>query len=220
MRLVAAARAKKEKEPVGPDDLVRASAGAYRSGDGRFEVTKSDVGWYLVDTQQANEFGQQLIHGPIATLEAIRAAIPGARDIKPLLRVRPRAAGKSPEQAPKRPAPLPRTWIDDLPAREAAAVKRLIKALEREGVDGAEGLVRHHRDDASPTVATKIVERRLCALIDEQPEAERKRAQHLVSQATRILGDSGATVSAPAPRWALVEVTEDDQPRRRITPRV
>ena len=220
MRLVAAARAKKEKEPVGPDDLVRASAGAYRSGDGRFEVTKSDVGWYLVDTQQSNEFGQQLIHGPMPTLEAVREAVPGARVIKPLLRVRPPAAGKRPQSTPQRPAPPPRSWIDELPAKDAAAAKRLIKALEREGVDGAEGLVRHHRDDASPTVATKIVERRLRALIDEQPEAERERALHLVSQATRILADGGATVPAPAPRWALVEVTEDEQPRRRITPRV
>ena len=78
---MAAARAKKEKPRAGPDELVRESAGVYRTGDGRFEVQKSDVGWYLVDTAQANEFGQQLIHGPMATLEAIRDAIPGARDI-------------------------------------------------------------------------------------------------------------------------------------------
>lgn len=57
-------RAKKERPPPGPDDLVRESAGAYKTGDGRFQVEKSDLGWYLVDTQQMTEFGQQLIHGP------------------------------------------------------------------------------------------------------------------------------------------------------------
>src|SRR3982750_3508919 len=86
---MAAARAKKEKPAPGPNDVVRESAGVYRSGDGRFEVQKSDVGWYIVDTEQANEFGQQLMHGPLPTLASVKAQIPGARDIKPLLRVKP-----------------------------------------------------------------------------------------------------------------------------------
>jgi hypothetical protein len=76
---MAAARAKKERPPPGPDDLVRESAGAYRSGDERFRVEKSDVGWYLIDNEQANEFGQQLIHGPLPTLDAVREQMPGAR---------------------------------------------------------------------------------------------------------------------------------------------
>ncbi len=91
---MSAARAKKEKPAPGPDDLVRASAGSYRTGDGRFEVQKSDVGWYIVDTAQANEFGQQLIHGPVPTLDGVRIAIPGARDIKPLLRTRAPSSAK------------------------------------------------------------------------------------------------------------------------------
>src|SRR3954452_24270267 len=117
---MAAARAKTEKPPAGPNDLVRESAGVYRSGDGRFEVQKSDVGWYLVDTEQANEFGQQLIHGPLQTLDAVRDAIPGARDIRPLLRVRPpkaanNGAAATPSAQPRKPEPPPPpppTWIE------------------------------------------------------------------------------------------------------------
>src|SRR3954452_9861154 len=126
---MAAARAKTEKPPAGPNDLVRESAGAYRTGDGRFEVQKSDLGWFLVDTEQANEFGQQLIHGPLATLDAVREQIPGARDIKPLLRVRPtktKSPTKSDEPAkPEPPAPPP-SWIDQLPSGEATHVRQLI----------------------------------------------------------------------------------------------
>src|SRR3954453_21547278 len=130
---MAAAREKTEKLPAGPNDLVRESAGVYRSGDGRFEVQKSDLGWYLVDTEQANEFGQQLIHGPLPTLDAVRKAIPGARDLKPLLRVRPTkgamnepAAGNRKSQRIEPPPPPPPSWIDRLPEKEASEVRRLI----------------------------------------------------------------------------------------------
>src|SRR3954451_197713 len=105
---MAATRAKKEKPPPGPNDLVRESAGVYRTGDGRFEVQKSDVGWYLVDTQQANAVGQQLSHGPLPPLDAVRGAIPGARDIRPLLRVRPAKRGaKIPSSKVTKPEPPP-----------------------------------------------------------------------------------------------------------------
>ena len=223
---MAAARAKKEKPPPGPDDLVRESAGAYRSGDERFRVEKSDVGWYLIDSEQANEFGQQLIHGPLPTLDAVREQMPGARELKPLLRVRPpkhkaptsRDAVKSERPAPA-PPPLPASWIDRLPGKEATEVRRLIRALEREGLADAEALVKRHRDDPTPVIATRLIEQRLRALMDAQPEKDRERAQSLVREVARILGTGGATVERPAPRWALVEVRDGDElPRTRIQP--
>jgi len=136
---MAAARAKKDKPAPGPDDLVRESAGAYTTGDGRFRVEKSGVGWYLLDNDQANEFGQQLIHGPLPTLDAVREQIPGAREIKPLLRVRPsktkpptsRGAARQERPAPA-PPPPPASWIDRLPGKEATDVRRLIRALEHD----------------------------------------------------------------------------------------
>ena len=76
---MAGARVKQEKPPPGPDDLVRESAGVYRTGDERFRVEKSDAGWYLIDNEQTNEFGQQLIRGPLPTLDAVvaRYRVPG-----------------------------------------------------------------------------------------------------------------------------------------------
>ena len=221
---MAVARAKKDKPAPGPDDLVRESAGAYTTGDGRFRVEKSGVGWYLLDNDQANEFGQQLIHGPLPTLDAVREQIPGAREIKPLLRVRPsktkpptsRGAARQERPAPA-PPPPPASWIDRLPGKEATDVRRLIRALEHEGVADAEELVKRHRDGATPVIAARLIERRLRALIDEQPEMDRERAQALVRRVAQVLDTDGAKVERPAPRWALVEVRDGDElPRARI----
>jgi hypothetical protein len=209
---------------------VRESAGVYRSGDGRFEVQKSDAGWYIVDTEQANEFGQQLMHGPLPTLDAIREAIPGARGVKPLLRgatARARAGAASAESSKTAkptgkpaPQPPPKSWIDELPSREAERVKRLIRMLEKDGLRDAEGLARRYRDQPE-TLATRIVEQRLRALIDEQPESDRERAQHVVRRAAEILADEGMAVGDPAPRWALVSVKADHgQPEGRIRPKL
>ena len=65
-----------------PDKLVRQQAGTYRTADERFEIREADVGWFLVDSEQTNEFGQELIQGPFSTLKAVRAALPGARASK------------------------------------------------------------------------------------------------------------------------------------------
>lgn len=225
---MAAARAKKDKQPPGPDDLVRESAGTYRTGDGRFEIQKSDQGWFLLDSEQTNEFGQQLIHGPLPTLDAIKAAIPGSRDLKPLLRVRsaPQTkekavatskVGPAPKAVP--PAPPP-SWIDKLSERDARDVRQLIRALEKEGLGDAELVVRRGRGAATPVIATQVVEHRLRALADQQPEADRERAHKLIRQVAKILAEDGTSNARPTPRWALVELADDDPPAAaRMRPR-
>jgi hypothetical protein len=220
-------RAKKEKPPAGADDLVRESAGVYASGDGRFKVEKSDVGWYLIDTQQANEFGQQLIHGPLATLDAVRSAIPGARAATPLLRA-PRLAKSSARpqtkraELPPKPPPPPQSWIDRLPDKEAAAARRLMRALEKEGLGDAEELVRRHRDDVTPLIATRVLEHRLRELVNEQPEDRRTTAENLVRRVVEILAIDGTSVTGPMPGWSLVETDSDTTPlpRNRLRPSI
>ncbi|HEY6608145.1 MAG TPA: hypothetical protein VI277_03025, partial [Candidatus Limnocylindria bacterium] len=73
------APAKKTAAPADPNKLVRQSAGTYRSGDERFEVRQTGLGWYLVDSTQTDELGQELVLGPYPTLAAVRDAIPTAR---------------------------------------------------------------------------------------------------------------------------------------------
>ncbi len=214
------AKAKKQpKPPPGPDEVVRQEAGSYTSGDGRFEVRQSDASWFLVDLQQANEFGQDLIHGPFGSLKQAREALPGARDVKPLLRSRPRRPTTTASKKSK--PPPPKSWLDRLPAKEAASARALIRALEKEGLTDADALVRLHRDDRAPTIATRVVERRIAEILAAQPEDERDRISKVVQSVLKTLTVDGASAPSPTPRWALVELTDDTEaPARQIRPRV
>ena len=215
--------AKKEKPPAGADDLVRAGAGAYTSGDGRFGVQKSDQRWFVVDNQQSNEFGQQLIHGPFDTLEDVRAAIPGARDIKPLLRV-PRSKAPAPSKsapksgarsAPSKPTPL--SWIDRLPAQEAAEVRRFIGALEAEGIANAESVIKRDREsEGFAIVAEEVMARRLAKVVHGATPAAQAEVRKAVKRVMEIMTDDGGATARPLPRWELVEAPRDPaQPDRR-----
>ncbi len=117
------------------------------------------------------------------------------------------------------PPPPPKTWIDKLPAKEAADVRNLIRALGNEGLPDAETLVRRHRGAPTPVLATTLIEHRLRALVGERPQEERERAQQLVRRVTEILTRDGSATERPAPRWELVEVGDDVKLRRhRIKP--
>lgn len=217
--------AKKEKPPAGPDDLVRRGAGAYTSGDGRFGVQKSDQRWFLVDNQQSNEFGQQLIHGPFDTLGDVRAAIPGARDIKPLLRV-PRRRGEPAQRQkaapPGKKPPTPLSWIDRLPAQEAAEVRRLVGALEAEGIANAESIIKRDRDsEGFALAAEELIARRLAKVAASATPAARDELRKAVRRVAEILTDEGGATARPLPRWELVETPRDPgQPPRRIRVRI
>lgn len=232
--------AKKEKPPAGADDLVRAAAGAYTSGDGRFGVQKSDQRWFLVDNKQSNEFGQQLIHGPFDTLDDVRAAIPGARDIKPLLRIARRPASGTAKSGTKRGAPksasgrdasgkvasrkqpTPLSWIDRLPAQEAAELRRLIAVLEAEGIANAESVIKRDRDsDGYALVAEELIARRLAKLVAAASPAARDELRKAVRRMAEIVTDEGGATARPMPRWELVETPRDPrQPPRRIRLRI
>lgn len=103
------------KQPPDPNKLVRQSAGTYRSGDERFEVRQAGTGWFLVDTTQANELGQELVTGPFATLAAVREAIPEARRTTVKALPRPKGAKGAAKAAPK---PRPRREPEPEPEPE------------------------------------------------------------------------------------------------------
>ncbi|MGQ0607077.1 MAG: hypothetical protein ACT4OQ_01245 [Chloroflexota bacterium] len=210
-----------------PNKLVRQKAGTYRTADDRFEVREADVGWFLVDPEQTNEFGQELIQGPFATLKAVREAVPDARAAKPAPKPTPKTPPKTkgkvkaekPARRPKaerEPEPPPTTWIDELPKGEAAAVRRLIGALERAGIHDAESLVRRDRDGLLPAVATRLIEGRLEEIVDELPEQGRAAARDFVQRVAEVLSSEGRPKD-PLPGWTLVEVgPEPEPPNRRI----
>lgn len=205
--------------PADPDKLARQAAGTYRTADERFEVRgSSSAGWFLVDTAQANDFGQELILGPYATLDAVREAIPPARSAK-VTPIRRPSAGTTSKAKAKKPAPPPppRSWIDKLPKPEGASVRRLIAALESEGIDGAADLVRRDREGIGPAIATRLIERRLEAIVDELPERGRAGARELLRRAAEVLSVEGRA-AGELPGWSLVEIGPEPEPKnRRIT---
>jgi hypothetical protein len=206
--------------PADPDKLVRKAAGTYRTADERFEVRGGSTGWFLVDTEQANEFGQELMVGPLATLDAVREAIPSARTAKitPIRRApSARASEKASGRKKAEPPPPPPSWIDRLPKPDAAGVRRLIAALEAEGIADAEDLVRRDREGIGPAVATRLIERRLAAIVDELPESARPGARDLLGRVASVLSAEGQS-RGPLPGWSLVEVgLEPDPPNRPIS---
>jgi hypothetical protein len=205
---------RKADAPPDPDRLVRQSAGTYRTEDARFEVRNGDAGWFLVDSEQTNEFGQELMHGPFATLKALREAIPGARSPKVTAIRRPRgrtgrrtdgeAEGSPPARRPK-----PRSWLDDLPTAEARRARALIRALERRGFADAEGLVRQDREGFFPVVAARMIEEAVAQLVDDWPESTRPEARDLVARVLAIVTLRGGDLDPPLPGWRLVEVAPD-----------
>lgn len=212
-------QAKQETQPD-PDSLVRTAAGSYRTGDSRFLVQQSQATWFLLDTEQTNELGQELMHGPFPTLKAAREAIPGARSTTPLPRRPARSSRRPAAGTPARKPMPPPSWIDELPTLEAADVRRAIRALEREGIEDAEALVRRDRELGQPLVAARLIERRIGAAIEEAGDGAtgvRALAARLVQIVT---GDDAP--AHPLPGWALVELARDgtDPGARRIRPRV
>lgn len=197
-----------------PNKLARQKAGTYRTGDDRFEVRQAGIGWFLVDSTATNEFGQELVRGPFPTLKEVKEALPEAR--RTALKALP--VPKATKAVPKRPAqpkPAPATWIDKLPAQEATAVRRLVKALELEGIADADELVRSDRKGAKPVVAAGLLERRLEAIVEEVPGAGRDDARRLVQRVTELLAAGGTTNFEPLPGWMLVEIGPDPEPPNR-----
>lgn len=193
---------KKPPKQVGPDDVVRETAGNYVSGDARFEIRQSDSTWYLVDRKQTNEFGQELLHGPFGSLKAARAAMPGARDIKPLLRSRQRSK-PSPTARKKAPVPPPPSWIDRLPTAEAAEVRRTIRALEKEGIDDAEALTRRDREGLLPAISSRLLARRIDQLMADLPGADQALARKVLASLNEVISANDAPGTLPG--WALFE---------------
>jgi hypothetical protein len=207
-------KAKKAKPEPAADDLVRQQAGNYLSGDGRFEVRQSDSNWYVVDRQQSNEFGQELIHGPYGSMKDAKAALPGSRDITPLLRSRARPTRPIKKEAPAKAKPRPTTWIDKLSKDDQVEVRALIRALEKEGMDDAEALVRKDRQGLLPTVAMALLNKRLDAVVEDLPEKDRALAEKLLNRLGAVI-TSGEKLPDPLPGRALFETGEGREPTKR-----
>lgn len=203
-----------------PDKLIRQRAGSYRTSDDRFEVQQGGTGWFVVDSAQSNEFGQPLVLGPFPTMTEVRDALPEARRtaLKPLSVSKPAKKAAAKGKPKPKPPPPPPSWIDQLPEADAAAVRALIAALEREGVPDAEQVVRRDRGGPRPLIAEQLIARRLAGIAEELAFAEHEATRQLIRRIVDILTADGHRVPSPLPGWSVVEIgPQPEPPNRRIT---
>lgn len=177
---------KKSPPPADPNRLVRVAAGRYRSEDARFEVRDGGTGWFLTDGEQHNEFGQELVTGPYATLAAVREALPEAR--RTTLRPLPRPSGRSApkERRSARAAERPK------PAPPEHRLVRLLRDAARDRFPSADLAV--EVVPAPPGPSDAVVAFTGHSIISSGVDADDVRA-HLPGD------DPGAPLSAPFLTW-------------------
>lgn len=112
------------------------------------------------------------------------------------------AARREPEPVVESLAP-PRTWLDELEGTDPAAAKqarKLVRALEDEGIADAEALVRRDVLGGRPAVATRLLARDVVAAIAglRDPTAAR------VAEAVAVVIES-SPARAGLPGWELLE---------------
>jgi hypothetical protein len=212
-------------KPVPP--WRRAEAGQYRSSDERFAISSEGPSrWFITDDEELDELGLARTVGPYDTLDDAKAAADARRDESPAaspLAERmakgakpPKADGATkrtraaPEPKPK-PAPPPtKTWLDKLEDddRDAARrARRLISALEDEGIADADALVRRDVLGGQPAVAARLLARDILDAVGKSTKPE-----SLIEAVVEVLGSSKARRSLPG--WELVERDgPTDEPR-------
>jgi hypothetical protein len=202
-------------KPVPP--WKRAEAGVYASSDERFSIrSEGPSRWFITDAEQHDELGLARTVGPFDTLDGAKAAAEALRDEAPATsplagrlakdgasptRGGGRAKAKPERAEPKPTPPPPRDWLDKLEDddRDAARrARRLIAALEEEGIADADALVKRDVTGNQPVVAARLLAREL---IDAVGGATKPDA--LLGAVIETL--TSARAQRGLPHWELVE---------------
>ena len=201
-------------KPVPP--WKRAEAGVYQSSDDRFSLrSEGPSRWFITDEEQQDELGLARTVGPFDTLDAAKGAAEALRDEAPaasplaerIAKVEKpgkaaRAAKRTEEaSAAKPPPPPPNTWLDKLEDddRDAArSARRLIAALEAEGIEDADALVRRDITGKQPVVAARLLAHEILAAVGTATKPE-----SVIEAVVEVLGSS--KVRRGLPGWELVE---------------
>jgi len=218
------------KRPAAPKPeppWKRAEAGRYRSSDERFTISSEGPSrWFITDEQELDELGLARTVGPYDTLDDAKAAADDRRGAVPAaspLADRVAHGGKAekgrgaaarpkppPEPKPKSAPPPPQTWLDKLEDEDrdaARRARRLISALEDEGIADADALVRRDVLGGQPVVAARLLARDILEAIGDS-----SKPQTVIDAVTEVLGSSKARRGLPG--WKLVERDgPTDEPR-------
>jgi hypothetical protein len=217
----------------------RESAGTYRSSDDRFTIRGEGSGrWFLLDDEEHDELGLPRTIGPLATLDAAKAAAEEQRGHAPqksplaerieASRRRPRGQASERSRGPNAgkdsartgsisPRKAPATWLDRLQKSDPAAAKRargLIDALEDIGVAHAADVVRRDAEGQEPAVAEAVLAVALRRAIAKTRDPARllEAVLDVISMREQLDGADDRL-----PGWRLVERDGSSQRRVRIT---
>ena len=185
----------KQSDPADPNKLVRESAGRYRTGDGRFIVEGGSAsGWFVADSDQADELGLPLLRGPFGTLDEAQDAVAAARvapapkaptrhkaersperprDRRTAGPVEPDAERKTRRRADEPKAESRPSWLDRLSADQRRVAKQLLSSLEAVRIADAEALVRRDLDSTGALIAGRLLAERAGQEIVESWRAPR-----------------------------------------------
>jgi len=217
--------AKRAAAPKPEPPWKRAEAGRYRSSDERFTISSEGPSrWFITDEQELDELGLARTVGPYDTLDDAKAAANDRRGTVPAaspLADRSAKGGKAeegrgaaarpkPPPEPKPAPPPPKTWLDKLEDEDrdaARRARRLISALEDEGIADADALVRRDVLGGQPVVAARLLARDILEAIGDS-----SKPQTVIDAVTEVLGSSKARRGLPG--WKLVERDgPTDEPR-------
>ena len=202
----------------------RAEAGRYRSSDERFTISSEGPSrWFITDEEEQDELGLARTVGPFDTLDDAKATAETRRGEAPApspLTDRIVKGGKPATDArsakrtetsaeSKPPPPPPQTWLDKLEEddRETARrARRLIAALEDEGISDADALVRRDVMGNQPVVAARLLARDILTAVGKSSKPE-----SVIEAVVQVLASSKARRGLPG--WELVERNGTDEPR-------
>jgi hypothetical protein len=189
----------------------------YQSSDERFSIrSEGPSRWFITDEEQHDELGLARTVGPFDTLDAAKAGAEALRDEAPaesplagrLAKEGPssarsggRAMAEREPAEPKPPPPPPKTWLDKLEDddREAARrARRLIAALEDEGIADADALVKRDVTGNQPVVAARLLARELLGAVGNMTKPDT-----VLEAVVEALGSS--KVRRGLPGWELIE---------------
>jgi hypothetical protein len=201
--------------------LKRLGGGRWQTRDGRFSIEPQSGSWVVVDAEQTDDLGLQLVRGPFVSLAAAREAIEAARSgeapVSPLA-ARIEEAGERPRPTRERKAPTRRSAQSAEPPTPATAQSprstpraRVLAAAAPQGPparpapppepDWVRGL-----RPASRTAARALIARLEAAgveraeaiaraeLVDGEPAIARMAVQRSVARASAAGGDRTALV--------------------------
>lgn len=155
------------------EKLKSLGGGRWQSQDGRFTVEQESGTWVVVDSEQTDELGLQLVRGPFPTLTAAREAIEGFRETGPAksplaekMAKAPKAdAGESTKGSRSKPAkpepPAEPRWLRELDDADRKRYRSLVRRLEEWGIDDPEAIARAEVADDLPALAERALERKL-----------------------------------------------------------